>query len=94
MEYLPHGDLQQYLKDDQSMPEEDSRHIIRQVLQGLAIMHREGFTHGDIKPKVRFRSQFHSEAPLCESDTYSMFICLEYPDQATGDGRRPAHLVD
>lgn len=52
MEYLEDGDLHTYLDNiAYPMSEQDSRHIIRQVLQSLAIMHGEGFTHGDIKPR-------------------------------------------
>ena len=52
MEYLEDGDLHTYLYSKvDPMTEDDSRHIIRQVLQALDFMHSEDFTHGDIKPK-------------------------------------------
>ncbi|KAH6870970.1 kinase-like domain-containing protein [Thelonectria olida] len=51
MEYVPTGDLQTYLREHPALPEDNSRQIISQVLQGLEIMHREGFAHRDIKPQ-------------------------------------------
>lgn len=51
MDYYPLGDLQAYL-DDNSMSEDGARQIIVQILQGLAVMHGEGYAHRDIKPQV------------------------------------------
>lgn len=52
MEYLEDGDLHTYLQSiDRPMTEHECRHIIRQILQSLDVMHTEDFTHGDIKPK-------------------------------------------
>lgn len=50
MEYLPDGDLQKYLHSP--LLEEEARHIILQVLEGLQFMHDNGFTHRDLKPAV------------------------------------------
>jgi hypothetical protein len=52
MEYLPEGDLHSYMRDRSALAEEDSRQIISQVLQGLAIMHKVGIAHRDVKPQV------------------------------------------
>lgn len=52
MEYLEGGDLHTHLEGiDTPLSEADCRHITRQVLQGLSVMHDEGFTHGDVKPR-------------------------------------------
>lgn len=50
MEYLPNGDLQNYLHSPLS--EKEARHIVLQVLEGLQFMHDNGFTHRDLKPAV------------------------------------------
>lgn len=53
MDYCSKGDLQMYLSNHGPISEQGTRYIIRQILQGLAMMHSEGFAHRDIKPRVR-----------------------------------------
>jgi calcium/calmodulin-dependent protein kinase I len=53
MGYHAKGDLQTYLDNYPCLLEEECREIIRQVVEGLYIMHREGFAHRDVKPSVR-----------------------------------------
>ncbi|KAK2771850.1 calcium calmodulin-dependent protein kinase type 1b [Colletotrichum kahawae] len=48
MEYVPHGDLQNYLSNP--IPEDEARIITRQLTEGLHQMHMNGFTHRDLKP--------------------------------------------
>ena len=50
MLYHPLGDLQQYLW--RPLPEPEARCIAEQVLEGLRHMHKNGFAHRDLKPKV------------------------------------------
>jgi serine/threonine protein kinase len=51
MEYLEGGDLQRYIGRD-VFPETEALAISRQLLEGLKFMHRNGFAHRDLKPKV------------------------------------------
>ncbi|MCJ1464991.1 hypothetical protein MMC07_003606 [Pseudocyphellaria aurata] len=51
MEYFPLGDLDQYLAN--GIAEDAARRITHQLLIGLAIMHKNSFTHRDLKPKAR-----------------------------------------
>ena len=51
MEYFPEGDLGAYLRSSPPLSEEEACHIISQALQGLAIMHQEGYAHRDVKPE-------------------------------------------
>jgi serine/threonine protein kinase len=55
MEYFAARDLHTYLVDGKRppLPEADCCQITSQVLWGLNLMHRAGFTHCDIKPQVR-----------------------------------------
>jgi serine/threonine protein kinase len=60
MEYMPLGDLEQHLQEIANSPihtgpllsEEEVQEISRQILEGLKIMHAEGFAHRDLKPQV------------------------------------------
>jgi serine/threonine protein kinase len=61
MEYMRGGDLEANFLDLESLmehglaiPEEDIKEITSQILEGLKIMHAEGFAHCDLKPKVQF----------------------------------------
>jgi serine/threonine protein kinase len=52
MEYFPCGTLDKHI--DNKLKERDARVISSQILEGLNIMHEEGFTHRDLKPQVTF----------------------------------------
>lgn len=52
MEYLELGDLHHYLQDKAPLPEPDVRDISHQILDGLCLMHGNGFAHRDLKLKV------------------------------------------
>jgi len=62
MEYMPLGDLEQNLQEIENspthegpaIPEEEVQEITRQILEGLNIMHAEGFAHRDLKPQNIF----------------------------------------
>ncbi|KAJ5371668.1 hypothetical protein N7517_003674 [Penicillium concentricum] len=52
MEYLELGDLHNYLlKKKQPLPELEAQCIMSQILEGLDLMHDNGFAHRDLKPK-------------------------------------------
>ena len=51
MEYISHGHLRSYLEVEIS--ESEAKVITRQLLEGLVIIHQEGFAHRDLKPEVR-----------------------------------------
>lgn len=62
MEYMPLGDLEQNLREIENFPthegpalsEEEVQEITQQILEGLDIMHAEGFAHRDLKPQNVF----------------------------------------
>ena len=56
MEYLQHGDLEQYLSRIPPLPEEAAGDITYQILEGLSYMHDNRFAHRDLKPGVRLCS--------------------------------------
>ncbi|RLN47130.1 hypothetical protein BBJ28_00018942 [Nothophytophthora sp. Chile5] len=51
MDYLKDGDLCDLLIERQRLPEPEARRIIRQVVEGLAYLHRHCVLHRDIKPE-------------------------------------------
>jgi serine/threonine protein kinase len=51
MEYFPLGTLDKFIREE--LKEEDARVISAQLLEGLKIMHEEGFAHRDLKPQAR-----------------------------------------
>ncbi|CAI7663088.1 unnamed protein product [Penicillium viridicatum] len=50
MEYLEQGDLQDYLLNNQPLSEFEAQAIMSQILEGLDLMHKNGFAHRDLKP--------------------------------------------
>lgn len=62
MEYMSLGDLEQNLQEIENSPthegpalsEEETQVVTRQILEGLNIMHTEGFAHRDLKPQNVF----------------------------------------
>ena len=51
MEYIKHGDLRNYMKVERS--ENEAKEVIRQLLEGMVVMHQGRFAHRDLKPEVR-----------------------------------------
>jgi len=51
-EYIRMGDMSQTFVDGYRWSESDTKVVIRQLLHGLAVMHKEGITHRDLKPEV------------------------------------------
>ena len=49
MEYFPYGDLE---KNAANIDETGVREITLDLLEGLRIIHAEGFVHRDLKPQV------------------------------------------
>ncbi|KAJ5159252.1 Tetratricopeptide-like helical [Penicillium coprophilum] len=50
MEYLELGDLFAYLQSRPPVPEAEAKEIAYQILEGLTMMHGNGFAHRDLKP--------------------------------------------
>jgi serine/threonine protein kinase len=52
MEYLPFGDLRNYLSGVSPLREAEAQQVTFQILEGLSFMHENGFAHRDLKPSV------------------------------------------
>jgi len=51
LELASGGELQQVLDMDEYLTEEASRHVVRQVLEGISFLHDHSIAHLDIKPQ-------------------------------------------
>jgi len=66
------GDMSQSFVDGYRWEEGDTKVVIKQLLHGLAIMHKEGITHRDLKPEVYTPSLLkHSSQNLIGTRIYS-----------------------
>ena len=70
MEYIPMGDMSQSFANGYRWNEIDTKVVIKQLLHGLAIMHREGITHRDLKPEVC--------APLSQTLCQNLIVTRTY----------------
>lgn len=52
MEYVPHGDLGQYLSNNGSEGKNHAQSITQQLLNGIAVLQRKHICHRDLKPQV------------------------------------------
>ncbi|KAI5837081.1 kinase-like domain-containing protein [Morchella snyderi] len=50
MEYLPHGDLAQYIQNRPAEASTNARSLTIQLLRGLDILHKRNICHRDLKP--------------------------------------------
>eukprot|EP00756_Hemistasia_phaeocysticola_P014603 Hpha_TRINITY_DN15346_c0_g2::TRINITY_DN15346_c0_g2_i1::g.87910::m.87910 len=51
VDYMPGGDLYEYIRLKRRLPMEASQRAMAQVLEGLRALHAVGFVHRDIKPE-------------------------------------------
>jgi serine/threonine/tyrosine protein kinase RAD53 len=64
LEYVPGGDLLDYILKNNGVSEEQARDIVLQTCEALAYCHGRGITHRDLKPEVRTApliAQTHSQ---------------------------------
>lgn len=72
MEYLPHGDMEEYLQTSK-LSESETQEVTFQLLEGLSFMHKNGFVHRDVKPNVsRSHLVAYHFADKCEEHSYQV----------------------
>lgn len=52
MEYLPAGNLKEYMSRNGVFDEEVAKNVTEQILQGVHVLHENRIMHRDIKPEV------------------------------------------
>ena len=77
MEYLELGDLRIYLDGKPPLLEHEAREITYQIIDGLFLMHDNGFAHRDLKPNVSLF--FILVTSSRESFSNLAFRILEHP---------------
>ena len=65
MEYAPHGDLEECVKEN--LPEPEVQTIAVQLVEALTLMHQKNFTHRDLKPSVSPLVLFENPLSLISS---------------------------
>lgn len=65
MEYVPHGDLAQYIKTTPNALRE-SREVTKQLLTGLSVLHSRHICHRDLKPQVSVLDSARCLEPNCD----------------------------
>ena len=51
MEFCPNGELFQYIVDRNHLSEEEAKPFVRQILETLDYIHKQGISHRDMKPE-------------------------------------------
>lgn len=51
MEYCRNGTLQEYMLSNKTIPDNEAIRMIRQIMNALSFLHKQGIAHGDITPE-------------------------------------------
>lgn len=78
IEYIPHGDLDQYLQQHRSKAAAEAQEITYQILQGLAVVHERDICHRDLKPKVKENPQIKETGHAHSIVEHSHSVTLAY----------------
>lgn len=75
MEYCGGGTLEDFIKTQGPLPEDESRHFVRQLALGLKFLRDKGIIHRDLKPENLLLSSDQGTASLKIADfTFARFI--------------------
>ena len=92
MEYIHRGHLRDYLEVERS--EGEAKAITRQLLEGLLVIHQEGFAHRDLKPEVGSPPIVSVQTQLTRGTEYLCSLHISHMGQnwglwtgETGEGR-------
>ena len=83
MEYIPIGDISKTFVNGYQWNESDTRAVIKQLLQGLTVMHKAGITHRDLKPEVYILPHLQHEPELIATRAYSSLSRRMRPEHFT-----------
>jgi len=93
LEYMPGGDVAQYLQALGRAPEETvARRFLTQVAAGLCVLHRENVLHRDLKPQNLLLSDLTDNATLKIAD-FGFARCLQPMDMAATICGSPLYMA-
>jgi serine/threonine protein kinase len=73
MEFFPFGTLNVWI-NGVTLREPEAKLIARQLVEGLKIMHEEGFTHRDLKPQVSAHLNDHHAQTMHQLIRQNIFV--------------------
>ncbi|MCS6914422.1 MAG: protein kinase [Myxococcota bacterium] len=77
MEYLEGQDLAQLIRQESPLPAERVRHIMLQIVRGLAAAHAQGIVHRDLKPENIFVVEREGEKDVVKIMDFGVAKLLE-----------------
>lgn len=84
MEYIPHGELFDYIKKRGRLPEPEAAYLARQIVDALSYCHRNGIVHRDIKPENILIDEYNN-AKLVDFGLATFYVPH---DEASGEAAK------
>ena len=74
MEYVPNGELFDFVQMEEGMSERSARDMLKKIINGVQHCHKKGITHRDLKLENILLDEFHEPKVLTYFRTHPMAI--------------------